>query len=83
MVGSSQSNSTAGGQGQWRTILASKNDLLENLILYKITPVTLPHIQPVRLNFDATNPVIEQNLTVVGYSDDLAQDGDLLMEAAV
>ena len=82
LVGSSQSMSKEGGQGQWRTILASKS--MQKLILYKITPVTLPHVQPIQLSSDATNPVIGQNLTIVGFDDDtLSENSSLLMEASV
>ena len=81
-MGSSERNSTAGGQGQWCTVLETKVSGALSLFLYRITPVTLPHIQPVQLNADPTNPTIGQNLTVVGFND-TAQDGDLLMEATV
>lgn len=82
-MGSSQSNSTSVGQSQWRTVLAFKSYIRLGLVVYKITPVTLPHIKPVQLNAEVKNLVVGQNLTVVGYSDNITQAGDSLMEEAV
>ena len=83
LVGSSERNSTAGGQGQWCTVLETKVSGALSLFLYRITPVTLPHIKPVQLNAEVKNLVVGQNLTVVGYSDNITQAGDSLMEEAV
>lgn len=76
MVGSNRLNSTA-GPAQWRRILGeiyvhpqfNEVKRVHDLAAFRIEPVTLPNLQPVKLNDQPSNPVVSQWVTVAGYGE--------------
>lgn len=77
LVGGSMTNRHCQGRPVSRTIKSSRSDHYKNLRRYKITPVTLPNIQPVKLNDNGRNPSVGQNLTIVGYKEFLMGNASL------